>query len=56
MPVPVPVPGPVPAAGSGSGSQGSGWGTLIVAGAARGWMIFAIVWGSLLFLDNALRH
>ncbi len=60
---PPPMPPPteweraaVPVAGSGSGSQGSGWGTLIVAGAARGWMIFAIVWGSLIFLDNVIRR
>jgi Domain of unknown function (DUF4389) len=58
---PPPMPPPsewersVPAAGS--GSEGSGWGTLIVAGAARGWMIFAIVWGSIIFLfENVLRR
>jgi hypothetical protein len=57
---PPPMPPPsewertVPAADS--GSEGSGWGTLIVAGAARGWMIFAIVWGSIVFLvENVLR-
>jgi hypothetical protein len=28
------------------------WGTLVVQGAARGWMIFAIVWGSILFVGQ----
>jgi hypothetical protein len=28
------------------------WGTLVLRGAARGWMIFAIVWGSILFLTQ----
>jgi hypothetical protein len=37
------------------------WATLVLAGAARGWMIFAIVWGSILFVgqniaQTALRH
>jgi hypothetical protein len=62
-PPPMPPPSewersvPVPdAAGSGAGTGDSGWGTLIVAGAARGWMIFAIVWGSIVFLvENVLR-
>ena len=58
---PPPMPPPsewersVPAAddaGAGAGSGGSGWGTLIVAGAARGWMIFAIVWGAIITLVN----
>ena len=32
------------------------WGTLIVQGATRGWMIFAIVWGSVLFASqNAVQ-
>jgi hypothetical protein len=32
------------------------WGVLILQGAARSWMIFAIVWGSIVFIgENALR-
>jgi hypothetical protein len=63
---PPPMPPPsewertVPAgagAGAGAGSEGSRWGTLIVAGTARSWMIFAIVWGSIVFLfENVLRR
>ena len=57
-PPPMPPPSewersvPVADSGSGAGSGDGGWGTLIVAGAARGWMIFAIVWGSIVFLLN----
>jgi Domain of unknown function (DUF4389) len=32
------------------------WGTLIVQGAARGWMIFAIVWGSILFVGQNISY
>ena len=37
------------------------WAVLVLTGAARGWMIFAIVWGSILFVgqsiaQNAARH
>ncbi len=37
------------------------WGRLVLEGAARGWMIFAIVWGSVLFViqdvsQNIGRH
>ena len=28
------------------------WATLVLTGAARGWMIFAIVWGSILFVGQ----
>ena len=32
------------------------WGILILQGAARSWMIFAIVWGSIVFIgENAFR-
>ena len=32
------------------------WGILVLQGAARGWMIFAIVWGSIIFVgQNAVR-
>ena len=32
------------------------WGVLILQGAARSWMIFAIVWGSIVFIgENAFR-
>ena len=30
------------------------WSRLILTGAARGWMIFAIVWGSLLYVGQAV--
>jgi Domain of unknown function (DUF4389) len=29
------------------------WGTLVLEGAARGWMIFAIVWGSVVFVAQS---
>jgi hypothetical protein len=33
------------------------WGTLVLQGAARTWMIFAIVWGSIVFVgQNAFRN
>ncbi len=33
------------------------WGTLILQGAARSWMIFAIVWGSIVFIgENVVRN
>jgi hypothetical protein len=33
------------------------WGTLVLQGAARSWMIFAIVWGSIIFVgENAVRN
>ena len=33
------------------------WGILILQGAARSWMIFAIVWGSIVFIgENAFRN
>jgi hypothetical protein len=32
------------------------WGILILQGAARSWMIFAIVWGSIVFIgENVFR-
>ena len=31
------------------------WGVLILKGAARGWMIFAIVWGSIVFVGQLAR-
>jgi hypothetical protein len=51
---------PPPSAGEriafGGGEQLPPWGTLIVQGATRGWMIFAIVWGSVLFVgENAVQ-
>ncbi len=35
-----------------TGEQTPAWATLVLAGAARGWMIFAIVWGSIVFLGQ----
>jgi hypothetical protein len=32
------------------------WGVVILQGAAKGWMIFAVVWGSIVFIgENAFR-
>jgi hypothetical protein len=69
MPAPMPPPTmapavppamPPPSAGErvafGGGEQLPPWGTLVVQGATRGWMIFAIVWGSVLFVGgNAVQ-
>jgi hypothetical protein len=44
MPPPSPWEGATPAAGA--PAEGPGRGTLALTGAARGWMIFAIVWGA----------
>ena len=33
-----------------------GWATLVLTGAARGWMIFAIVWGSILFVGQSVAQ
>jgi hypothetical protein len=46
MPPPSPWEQAAPAAGVPAGEPGRG--TLALTGAARGWMIFAIVWGSVL--------
>ncbi len=35
-----------------TGDETPAWATLTLAGAARGWVIFAIVWGSVLFLGQ----
>ena len=32
------------------------WATLVLTGAARGWMIFAIVWGSIVFVGQAVAQ
>jgi hypothetical protein len=43
---------PAPSPGERAASPGGGlpdWARLVLTGAARGWMIFAIVWGSILF-------
>ena len=32
------------------------WGTLVLQGAARGWMVFAIVWGSILFVGQNIAQ
>ena len=39
-----------------TGDETPGWGTLVLTGAARGWMIFAIVWGSILFLGQNIAQ
>jgi hypothetical protein len=33
-------------------SEPAGWATLVLTGAARGWIIFAIVWGSIVLVGN----
>ena len=45
MPAPTPWERAAPPPG-----QGPAWAKLVLTGAARGWMIFAIVWGSILFV------
>jgi len=39
-----------------TGDETPGWETLVLTGAARGWMIFAIVWGSILFLGQDIAQ
>ncbi len=71
-PPPTPPPTPAPEAGIGAmpppspwervapsppaGDQTPGWGTLVLTGVARGWMIFAIVWGSIVFLGQNITQ
>jgi hypothetical protein len=49
MPAPSPAERAVPPPGGGLPE----WARLFLTGAARGWMIFAIVWGSILFVSQA---
>ncbi len=44
------------AAAPSSGNETPSWGILVLTGAARGWMIFAIVWGSVLFLGQNITQ
>ena len=37
----------------GAGSGEPGWARLVLGGAARSWLIFAIVWGSILYVGQA---
>jgi hypothetical protein len=46
--MPAPSPGEQAARPPGGGLPE--WARLVLTGAARGWMIFAIVWGSILFV------
>ena len=48
----VPVPSPGERAAPPSSGRLPEWATLVLTGAARGWMIFAIVWGSILFVGQ----
>ena len=53
------MPPPSPwerAAPSGPDVETPGWATLVLTGAARGWMIFAIVWGSILFVGQSVAQ
>ena len=52
MPPPSPWERAVPSMPTGDATPG--WGTLVLTGAARGWIIFAIVWGSVLFLGQSV--
>lgn len=59
MPPPIPppaMPPPMPPPTVGErvmgGAELPSWATLVVQGASRGWMIFAIVWGSVLFVSQ----
>jgi uncharacterized protein DUF4389 len=54
MPPPSPWERAVPPAPT--GAETPGWGTLVLTGAARGWMIFAIVWGSVLFVGQSVAQ
>jgi hypothetical protein len=52
----MPAPSPEERAAPPPGGGLPEWATLVLTGAARGWMIFAIVWGSILFVgQNAAR-
>ena len=71
-PPPMPPPPPPPPSGIGgmpppspwervapsfpAREQTPAWATLVLAGAARGWMIFAIVWGSIVFLGQNISQ
>ena len=48
----MPVPSPGERATPPSSGRLPEWATLVLTGAARGWMIFAIVWGSILFVGQ----
>jgi hypothetical protein len=48
----VPAPSPGEPAVPSPGGRLPEWATLVLTGAARGWMIFAIVWGSILFVGQ----
>jgi Domain of unknown function (DUF4389) len=61
LPPPMPPPSVGERAPSFGGERLPAWGTLVLTGAARGWMIFAIVWGSVLLvgqsaIQNAGHH
>jgi hypothetical protein len=49
----MPPPSPSERVADGPGDGEPGWATLVLAGAARGWIIFAIVWGSIVFLGES---
>jgi hypothetical protein len=48
----MPPPPPGERAGPPSGGVLPEWARLVLTGAARGWMIFAIVWGSIIFVSQ----
>jgi hypothetical protein len=50
--MPPPSPWEWAAAPSPEAADQPGWATLVLTGAARGWIIFAIVWGSILFVSQ----
>lgn len=48
----MPPPSPSERVAEVSGGREPGWARLVLTGAARGWIIFAIVWGSVLYLGQ----
>jgi hypothetical protein len=52
--MPPPSPWERAAAAPPGAADRPGWATLVLMGAARGWIIFAIVWGSLLLVSNGV--
>jgi hypothetical protein len=49
----MPAPSPEERAAVPPGGGLPEWATLVLTGAARGWMIFAIVWGSIIFVGES---
>ena len=52
----MPPPSPWERSAAPLGGELPPWGTLVLQGAARSWMIFAIVWGSILFVGQNITQ